>query len=452
MGTGDAEPGTGKSFYRFPVTGPRSPIPGPRVTMPFEFFISLRYLRAKRKSTFISIITLISTAGVSLGVMALIVVLAVMTGFEEDLKEKILGTNAHVVVIRNGLPMEEYRQVMEKLTAMPGVIAATPFIYNQVMLSSGRNVSGVVLRGIDVPTDSRVTRLSASLVEGSTAGLEPRMSEGADALPGLLVGKELARNLNLRLGDRINVVSPMGNITPLGMIPRMKPFRIAGIFNTGMFEYDSTLAYVSLTQAQAFFDLGDTVTGIQLKVRDVYHTGELAVAINRLLGTDYYARDWMQMNRNILFALKTEKVVMFVILTLIVLVAAFGIASTLFMVVMEKTRDIAILKSMGATKGSIMKVFVMEGLIIGVIGTLVGVSLGLLIALNLEPIIDLIQSVTGLNFFNKDIYYLDHFPSRVVPSDVALISVTAVLISFIATLYPAWQASRMLPAEALRYE
>ncbi|ABL00613.1 lipoprotein-releasing ABC transporter permease subunit [Pelobacter propionicus] len=420
--------------------------------MPFELLICLRYLKAKRKSTFISIISLISTAGVSLGVMALIVVLAVMTGFEEDLKEKILGTNAHVVVIRNGLPMDEYRQVMEKLTAMPGITAATPFIYNQVMLSSGRNVSGVVLRGIDVPSDRLVTRLNASLVEGNTDNLDPKMGDGAVALPGLLIGKELARNLNLRLGDRINVVSPMGNITPLGMIPRMKPFRVVGIFNTGMFEYDSTLAYVSLTQAQTFFDLGDTVTGIQLKVKDVYHTGELAREINRVLGSDYFARDWMQMNRNILFALKTEKVVMFVILTLIVLVAAFGIASTLFMVVMEKTRDIAILKSMGATGSSIMKIFVMEGLIIGVIGTLLGVASGLLIALNLEPIIDTIQKVTGQNFFSKDIYYLDHFPSQVVPADVALISVTAVLISFIATLYPAWQASRMLPAEALRYE
>src|SRR5512133_1251091 len=420
--------------------------------MPFELFVGLRYLKAKRKSTFISIITFISTAGVMLGVMALIVVLAVMTGFEEDLKEKILGTNAHVVVVRNGAPMEDYRHMMEKLKGFKGVTAATPFIYNQVMLSSGKNVSGVVLRGIDVPTDRLVTKLSTSVVEGTIDRLEPKMGEGRDALPGLLVGKELAKHLNLFVGDKVNVISPMGNITPLGMMPKMKPFRVAGIFNTGMFEYDSTLAYVSIGQAQAFFDLGDTVTGIQLKVEDVYHTGELARSINRTLGTEFYARDWMQMNRNILFALKTEKVVMFIILTLIVLVAAFGIASTLFMVVMEKNRDIAILKSMGATGGSIMKIFVLEGLVIGIIGTVLGVASGLLVALNLEPIISLIQKVTGQNFFSKDIYYLDRFPSLVVPSDVVLISVTAVLISFVATLYPAWQASRMLPAEALRYE
>ena len=420
--------------------------------MPFELFIGLRYLKAKRKSTFISIITFISTAGVTLGVMALIVVLAVMTGFEADLKEKILGTNAHIVVIKSGLPMENYRSVMDKLKSFKGVEAATPFIYNQVMLSSGKNVSGVVLRGIDVATDRQVTRLSKALVEGSTDRLEPDMSAGSDTTPGLLVGKELAKHLNLFLGDKVNVISPMGNITPLGMIPRMKPFKVVGIFNTGMFEYDSTLAYVSLGQAQSFFDLGDTVTGIQLKVADVYHTGELSSIINREMGIGFYARDWMQMNKNILFALKTERIVMFIILTLIVLVAAFGIASTLFMVVMEKTRDIAILKSMGATGSSIMKIFVLEGLIIGIIGTFLGVALGLLVALNLEPIIDVIQRVTGQNFFSKDIYYLDHFPSLVVQSDVVLISVTAILISFLATLYPAWQASRMLPAEALRYE
>jgi lipoprotein-releasing system permease protein len=420
--------------------------------MPFELLIGLRYLKAKRKSTFISIITFISTAGVMLGVMALIIVLAVMTGFEEDLKEKILGTNAHVVVVRNGAPMEDYRQVMAKLKEFKGVTATTPFIYNQVMLSSGKNVSGVVLRGIDVTTDRLVTGLSKSVVEGTIDRLEPKMGAGSEAYPGLLVGKELAKHLHLSVGDKVNVISPMGNITPLGMMPKMKPFRVAGIFNTGMFEYDSTLAYVSLGQAQSFFDLEDTVTGVQLKVQDVYHTGELARSINRTLGPDYYARDWMQMNRNILFALKTEKVVMFIILTLIVLVAAFGIASTLFMVVMEKNRDIAILKSMGATGGSIMKIFVLEGLVIGIIGTALGVVSGLLIALNLEPIISFIQKITGQNFFSKDIYYLDRFPSMVVPFDVVLISVTAVLISFIATLYPAWQASRMLPAEALRYE
>ncbi|GFO61588.1 ABC transporter permease [Geomonas silvestris] len=415
--------------------------------MPFELLIGLRYLKAKRKSTFISLITLISVAGVALGVMALIIVLAVMTGFEEDLKDKILGTNAHIVVLSGGGPMENYPEIIKRLESMDGVVAATPFIYNQVMLSSGRNVSGVVLRGIDVESDIKVTNLKKSMVQGSLTDLDVKGDK-----PGLVIGKELAKNLGVIDGDTLDVISPMGNITPLGMMPKLRRFQVVGIFNTGMFEYDSTLAYVNLKEAQQFLDLGDAVTGIQLKVRDVYKTGELASKIDRSLGVRYHARDWMQMNKNILFALKTEKSVMFIILTLIVLVAAFGIASTLFMVVMEKTRDIAILKSMGATSRSIMKIFVFEGVIIGVLGTVIGVLSGLLIALNLEPIVGAVQKVTGFELFSKDVYYLDHFPSLVIPSDVILISVTAVVISFVATLYPSWAASRLSPAEALRYE
>lgn len=426
--------------------------------MPYELFISLRYLKAKRKSAFISIITLISTAGVALGVMALIIVLAVMTGFEMDLKDKILGTNAHIVVLKNGGTIDDYRELMERLGKYEGVIAATPFIYNQVMLASGKNVSGVVLRGVDPETDVKVTNLHKAMISGKLADLLPKpesmilKKNSESELPGLVIGKELARNLNLFVGDRVNVVSPMGNITPLGMVPKMKGYRIAGIFNTGMFEYDSTLAYVWLKDAQTFLGIGDAVTGIQLKVADVYGTAELARKMNSDLGVSYHARDWMQMNKNILFALKTEKVVMFIILTLIVLVAAFGIASTLFMLVMEKTRDIAILKSMGATGRSIMKIFILEGLIIGMSGTAVGVFSGLLVARNLEGIVNLVQRLTGFELFSRDVYYLDKFPSHVVTADVVIISVTAVIISFIATLYPSWQASRLLPSEALRYE
>jgi len=423
--------------------------------MSYELFIGLRYLKAKRKSTFISIITFISTAGVALGVMALIIVLAVMTGFEEDLKEKILGTNAHVVVLKSSGAMEDYPAIMERLNAMKGVEAVTPFVYSQVMLSTGANVSGVVLRGIDVTTDPRVTNLHRSLVEGTLQDLErsPLLLASQEVpRPGIIIGKELARSLNIYTGDTINVISPLGNITPLGMVPKMKQFRVVGLFNTGMFEYDSTIAYVGLAEAQEFLSLGHAATGIQLRVKDVYRTGELVRQINRELGFPFYARDWMQMNKNILFALKTEKMVMFIILTLIVLVAAFGIASTLFMVVLEKTKDIAILKSMGATGRSIMKIFVLEGLIIGIAGTAIGVIGGLLVAHNLQPIVAAVQKVTGFELFSKDVYYLDHFPSQVVLSDVVLISVTAVLISLVATLYPSWQASKLPPAEALRYE
>jgi lipoprotein-releasing system permease protein len=424
--------------------------------MPYELFIGLRYLKAKRKSTFISIITVISTSGVALGVLALIVVLAVMTGFEESLKTKIMGTNAHVVVLGGSSGIDNYPGLIDRVKKFGGVQAATPFIYSQVMLTSGKNVSGVVLRGIDLATDGEVTNLHRAVCDGDIKALG--FSAGAPLagseppLPGIMIGRELSRNLNLYVGDTLNVVSPMGNITPLGMIPKMKKFRVVALFNTGMYEYDATLAYVGLPQAQEFLGMGDTVTGIQLKVADVYKTGELVKQINAGLGAPYHARDWMQMNKNILFALKTEKMVMFIILTLIVLVAAFGIASTLFMVVMEKTKDIAILKSMGATGSSIMKIFVLEGLIIGVTGTFIGTIGGLLIACNLEQIVNFIQRLTGFELFSKDVYYLDHFPSQVVPGDVVLICVTAIAISFIATLYPAWQASRMAPAEALRYE
>jgi len=426
--------------------------------MPYELFISLRYLKAKKRSSFISIITLISTAGVALGVMALIIVLAVMTGFEMDLKEKILGTNAHIVVMKNGGSIDDYNSLMEKLNKYDGVIASTPFIYNQVMLASGKNVSGVVLRGIDPESDMKVTNLHKAMIAGKLSGLLPEPGsivlsrDSEPPLPGLVIGKELARNLNLFVGDKVNVVSPMGNITPLGMVPKMKGYRVAGIFHTGMFEYDSTLAYVWIKDAQSFLGLGDSVTGIQLKVTDVFGTTVLSKQINKDLGLSYHARDWMQMNKNILFALKTEKVVMFIILTLIVLVAAFGIASTLFMLVMEKTRDIAILKSMGATGRSIMKIFILEGLIIGFSGTFAGVTSGLLIAKNLEHIVGFVQRVTGFELFSPDVYYLDRFPSHVVTADVIVISVTALIISFLATLYPSWQASRLLPSEALRYE
>lgn len=423
--------------------------------MPYELLIALRYLRAKRKSAFISIITIISTAGVTLGVMALIVVLAVMTGFEEDLKEKILGTNAHIVVLKSGGGISSYPDLMEKLRKFDGVVAATPFVYSQVMISSGRNVSGVVLRGVETKTDPQVTNLHKALIEGKLTDLEsaPLPLAGREPpLPGVIIGKELAKNLNIFVGDKVSIISPTGAMTPLGMVPKMKRFRVVGLFNTGMFEYDSTLAYVGIGEAQEFLGLGSEVTGIQLKVRDVYATAGIAREINTRLGFPYFARDWMEMNRNILFALKTEKVVMFIILTLIVLVAAFGIASMLFMVVMEKSKDIAILKAMGASGRSIMKIFVLEGLAIGVAGTIGGVASGLLVASRLESIVGFVQKLTGYELFSKDVYYLDRFPSQVVPMDVLLISVTAIAVSLAATLYPAWQASRLPPAEALRYE
>src|SRR3990172_4718235 len=325
--------------------------------MPYELDIGLRYLKARRKQTFISLITWISIAGVTVGVMALIIVLAVMAGFEEDLRNKILGTNSHIVILEPGSHgMAQYQGAIDKVEKVDHVISATPFIYSQAMLTSTGSVSGVVIRGIDPLREARVTNLAENLKEGSLTDLEKNNGVGG----GVIIGQELARNLGISLGEEITIISPLGKMTPIGMVPRMKKFWVAGIFDSGMYEYDTGLAFISLKNAQNFFNMGDRVTGIEVKVDDIYKADKIANNIQKLLGVPYWVRDWMEMNKNLFSALKLEKVVMFVILTLIVLVAAFNIISTLIMVVMEKGKDIAILKSMGATNKSIMKIFVIE--------------------------------------------------------------------------------------------
>ncbi|RMF87054.1 MAG: lipoprotein-releasing ABC transporter permease subunit [Nitrospinota bacterium] len=406
--------------------------------MPYELEISLRYLQSKRKQMFISLITWISIGGVTVGVMTLIIVLAVMSGFEKDLRGKILGTNSHVVVLEHGNKgMARYQEVQKQVEQVPHVVAVTPFIYSQVMLTSESNVSGVVIRGIDPQQEGKVTDLVRNLRAGSLDRLEGEK-------PGILLGKELAKVLQAFIGQEITVVSPLGRSTPVGMVPHMKKFRVAGIFDTGMFEYDYNLAYIALSEAQKFFRLGDRVTGLEVKIDDIYRAREVARAIEARLGYPYWTRDWMEMNRNLFSALKLEKITMFIILVLIVLVAAFNIVSTLIMMVMEKNRDIAILKSMGATRQSIMKIFMAEGLIIGVTGTLLGIGGGYLVCRLLEKY----QFIK----LPSDVYYLDRLPVNMQGLDFLLVSLAAILISFLATLYPAWNASRLNPVEVLRYE
>jgi len=414
--------------------------------MSYELFIGLRYLKAKRKQTFISLITFISIGGVMVGVTALIVVLAVMNGFKEDLRDKILGVTSHVVISRFDGPMADYRNVMAQVEKIPGVTAATPFIYSQVLISSGQAVSGAVLRGFDPETAGKVISLVRNL-RGANLEELSRREERPDqqGLPPILLGNELAKNLGVARGDPLTVISPLGRLTPLGQVPRSQVFRVAGIFESGMYEYDSSLVYVPLATAQSFLGLGDKVTGIELRVEDIYQADRVAWNAGKLLGGfPFWSRDWMSMNRNLFSALKLEKIVMFVILTLIILVAAFNIISTLIMVVMEKTRDIAILKSMGATKQSIMAIFMIEGLVIGLVGTL----LGLVGGFGLCKLLATYQFVQ----LPRDVYYISTLPVKIDALDVTLTALAAIVISLVATLYPAWQASRLEPAEAIRYE
>jgi lipoprotein-releasing system permease protein len=406
----------------------------------FELFLGLRYLKAKRKQAFISIITLISVVGVMVGVMALIVVLSVMNGFREDLISKILGVNSHLIILSHQGAFGEYRKTAERARAVDGVVATTPFIYSQVMVNSLGNVSGAVLRGLDTKTAGRVINIEPMIREGSLTSLD----KIHDGLPAIIVGKELSKQLGIQPGDALTVVSPLGKLTPLGRVPQSRKYEVTGLFDSGMYEYDSSMVYVSLEEAQDFLGMGDRVTGIEVKVADMYKADRIGDAVAQKLGYPFWTKDWKLMNRSLVSALRLEKLAMFVILTMIVLVGALNIISTLVMVVMEKNRDVAILRAMGATARSIMVVFIFQGILVGVVGTLAGLISGL----------GLCHLLAKYKFITlpSDVYYISTLPVRVEMLDVALVTAAAILISFLATIYPSRHASRLNPVEALRYE
>ncbi len=423
--------------------------------MPFsvEMQIGMRHLRSRRKPAFVSLTTWISVLGIALGVTTLIVVVGVMTGFERELRTKILGTQSHIVVVQtdSGV-MANWRDVLARVRRVPKVVAAGPFVFGQAMLSAQERVIGAVVRGIDPVLEGQVTDIRGYVRPGALERLASEAGGRAGpARSGILLGAELAASLRVDEGDELTMVSPTGAVTPMGLIPRTKIFRVAGIFRSGFYQYDAGLVFVSVGEAQEFFGLGDAVTGVHMRVADIFQAELISREIQKELSLSYWVRSWQQMNRNLFSALKTEKTTMTILLLLVIVVAAFNIMGSLVMVVMEKGREIAVLKSVGATRGAILRIFFVQGVFIGVGGALLGTAGGLLLGWNLHYVEDFLERVFGLDILPPSVYHIERLPVHMTASDVVLTAAAAVLISLGATLYPAWRASRVDPVEVLRY-
>lgn len=415
--------------------------------LPFEWLVGLRYTRAGRRSgrnSFISFISLISMAGIALGVAALIVVLSVMNGFQKDVRDRMLSVLAHIEVFDASGTMTDWQGTARQAMQDKEVVGAAPYVATQAMLTRDDILRGVVIRGVLPQQERAVSDVANQVRQGKFDDLKAGEFN-------VVLGGELARALHAEIGDKVTMLAPQGQVTPAGVLPRLKQFTVAGIFEAGHYEYDSTLAFIHLEDAQKMFRLS-APSGLRLKITDMQRAPQVAQDLSKLLSGDMIVSDWSKQNRNWFAAVQTEKRMMFIILTLIIAVAAFNLVSTLVMTVTDKQADIAILRTLGASPRSVMKIFMIQGALVGLLGTAIGVALGVLVALNVDVIVPVIERLLGVQFLPKDIYLISSLPSDLRWPDVYTIGGVAVVLAFLATLYPSWRAARVRPAEALRYE
>lgn len=412
---------------------------------PKELFIGLRYIRAKRKSHFVSFIAFISIAGVALGVFALIVVLSVMNGFGNELRDRTLSMTSHATITGYDGYVRDWQAVMEKVVKNKEVLAAAPYIRKEVMLSNGRRVSGSLIRGIEPAMESKVSLVESKMVSGSLFDLKAGEY-------GIVLGRELANSLGVYEGDRITVITPQASITAVGVMPRLRRFRVVGVFEVGMHQYDSAMAYIHLQDAAKLFSYKDRVNGVRLKLTDLFEAPRITRQIEKDFGENYWVKDWSKQHKNFFKALQTEKTVMFIILLMMVSVAALNIVSTLMMTVTDKESDIAILRALGMRPSSIMIIFIIQGAFIGLFGTIIGVGAGVPVALNVFEIVSWLEQLFNTDFLPSDVYYISDVVADVKFNEVMTYALSAFSVTILATIYPAWRASRTLPAEALRYE
>lgn len=415
------------------------------MALPYELLIGLRYTRAKRRNHFISFISLISMLGIGLGVAALIVVLSVMNGFQKELRTRILGVASHIQItgMDGGLP--DWPLVAAQAAKHPEVRASAPFVQSQAMFSVEGGVRGALVRGIEPDLEDKVADFRKTVRNGSLDALKAGEF-------GVVLGADLAQALKVFVGDKVTLIAPQGTVTPAGVVPRLKSFRVVGIFEVGMYEYDSGLALIHLADAQKLYQMGEQVSGVRLKVDDLFEAPRITRELARMINADAYLSDWTRSHANFFRAVAIEKKMMFIILSLIVAVAAFNLVSTLVMAVTDKQADIAILRTLGASPGSIMAIFVVQGALVGFIGLGLGVAGGVALALNIDVVVPFIERVLGVHFLSKEVYYISELPSDLQWSDVWGVTLIAFVLSLLATLYPSWRAARVNPAEALRYE